>query len=74
MSRCINRVSAGRRLITPSVSSHRGPGAEQLPNLLEGTLANDLAFARDGGLPIADFGMDALDGMTRDGRCCIRLV
>ena len=69
-----SRVIAGQRLITTSVSSHCGPGADQLPSLFEDTLANDPACARDGDRLIANFGMDALDGMTRDGRCCIRLV
>ena len=59
MSCCINRASAD---------------ADQPPNLVEGTLANGRAFACNGDLLVANFGMDALEGMTRDGRCRIRLV
>lgn len=38
------------------------------PSLVEGTLPNGLAFARNGDLLIANFGTEALEIMTRDGR------
>ncbi|HSW04377.1 SMP-30/gluconolactonase/LRE family protein [Aquabacterium sp.] len=40
--------------------------AEQL--ILGGTLPNGLAFDRDGNIVIANFGTDAIELMTRDGR------
>ena len=64
------RPDGSQRLITPSVSS--GPGAaaggESARNPFEGTLPNGLAFAANGDVLIANFGTDALEVMTRDGR------
>jgi sugar lactone lactonase YvrE len=60
------RPDGGQRLITTSGN----PGvADAAPNLFEGTLPNGLAFARNGDLLIANFGTDALEIMTRDGKC-----
>lgn len=36
--------------------------------MLQGTLPNGLAFARNGDILIANFGTDAIERMTRDGR------
>jgi sugar lactone lactonase YvrE len=36
--------------------------------MLEGTLPNGLAFARNGDILIANFGTDSIERMTRDGR------
>ena len=44
-----------------------GSAADRNPDLLGGTLPNGLAFARNGDLLIANFGLDALEIMTRDG-------
>src|SRR5271170_1703164 len=55
-----------QRLIT---ASGNAAGAGAAPNLIEGTLPNGLAFARNGDILIANFGTDALEIMTRDGRC-----
>jgi sugar lactone lactonase YvrE len=55
--------------LIPSPDGGRSdPGPDQTPNLFEGTLPNGLAFARNGDLLIANFGTDALEVMTRDGR------
>jgi gluconolactonase len=54
-----------QNLITP-VSGHSKPGGA--PNLFEGALPNGLAFARNGDLLIANFGVDRFETMTRDGR------
>jgi sugar lactone lactonase YvrE len=63
--------------IAPDGASHfirqvfdgMGQGAEGVaPSLFEGTLPNGLAFARNGDLLIANFGTEALELMTRDGR------
>src|ERR1700744_804234 len=56
------RPDGSQELIAPS-SANAGT-----PNLIEGTLPNGLAFARNGDLLIANFGTDTLDLMTRDGK------
>jgi gluconolactonase len=55
-----------QKLITPAQSGNAK--SADAPNLLEGTLPNGLAFARNGDLLIANFGTDTLDVMTRDGK------
>jgi len=59
------RPDGGQRLITASGNA----SAAAAPNLIEGTLPNGLAFARNGDILIANFGTDALEVMTRDGAC-----
>jgi sugar lactone lactonase YvrE len=59
------RPDGSQRLIT--ASGNAGTGAA--PNLIDGTLPNGLAFARNGDVLIANFGTDALEVMTRDGAC-----
>jgi sugar lactone lactonase YvrE len=59
------RPDGSQRLVAPA----GGPGAGEAPNLIEGTLPNGLAFARNGDILIANFGTDALELMTRDGAC-----
>jgi gluconolactonase len=59
------RPDGSQRRVTP-VSRDLGQKA------FEGALPNGLAFARNGDLLIANFGTDALEVMTRDGR--IRVV
>lgn len=56
------RADGSQELIAPSSAN---PGT---PNLIEGTLPNGLAFARNGDLLIANFGTDTLDLMTREGK------
>ena len=58
------RPDGTQRLMTPAADPKSGAA----PNLFEGTLPNGLAFARNGDLLIANFGTDALELMTRDGR------
>jgi len=62
------RPDGSQRLITPADAGHSDLGADQVPNLYEGTLPNGLAFARNGDLLIANFGTDALEVLTRDGK------
>lgn len=59
------RADGSQKLITPAGSNIAAGAA---PNLVEGTLPNGLAFARNGDLLIANFGTDALELMTRDGK------
>jgi len=60
------RPDGSQRLVTVP---DNGAAADAAPNLFEGTLPNGLAFARNGDILIANFGTDALEVMTRDGRC-----
>src|SRR5579862_4117301 len=62
------RPDGTQRLVTPSARNHSGLGAGESVNPFEGTLPNGLAFARNGDLLIANFGTDALEVLTRDGR------
>lgn len=57
-----------QKLISQTVSDRFDSGADALQGLLQGTLPNGLAFARNGDFLIANFGTDALEIMTRDGR------
>ena len=56
------RPDGTQRLVTASGSASAGT-----PSLVDGTLPNGLAFARNGDFLIANFGTDALEIMTRDG-------
>ena len=60
------RPDGSQNLITVTDSARTGDAS---PNLIEGTLPNGLAFARNGDILIANFGTDAVETMTRDGRC-----
>ena len=62
------RPDGSQQLIPAPHAGHSGLGADQAPDLFEGTLPNGLAFARNGDILIANFGTDALEVMTRDGR------
>src|SRR5262249_2303057 len=62
------RPDGSQRLIPSPEGGRSDPGADQAPNLFDGTLPNGLAFARNGDLLIANFGTDALEIVTRDGR------
>jgi len=53
-----------QNLVTASNGMSDGP-----QNLIDGTLPNGLAFARNGDILIANFGTDVLEVMTRDGQC-----
>ncbi|HTT96823.1 MAG TPA: SMP-30/gluconolactonase/LRE family protein, partial [Rhizomicrobium sp.] len=55
------RPDGSQALIT---TGDAGAGAQ---NLVEGTLPNGLAFARNGDILIANFGTDVLEVMARDG-------
>jgi len=74
------RPDGSQQLIIPTVDINPATGATQgsslgadggraAPgrNLVEGSLPNGLAFARNGDLLIANFGTDVLEVMTRDG-------
>jgi gluconolactonase len=66
----VMRIAADghQQLVTQTVSDHFDLSADASRSLLEGTLPNGLAFARNGDLLIANFGTDALELMSRDGR------
>jgi len=57
------RPDGSQRLITASGNANSGAA----PNLIDGTLPNGLAFARNGDILIANFGTNALEVMSRDG-------
>jgi sugar lactone lactonase YvrE len=59
------RPDGSQQLVTASGNKT----ADATSNLIEGTLPNGLAFARNGDILIANFGTDALEVMTRDGQC-----
>jgi sugar lactone lactonase YvrE len=58
------RPDGSQRLVTAAGRTNTAS-----PSLVEGTLPNGLAFARNGDILIANFGTDALELMTRDGKC-----
>jgi gluconolactonase len=60
-------VDGSQKLITQTTDSHFDLNANMERSLLQGTLPNGLAFARNGDILIANFGTDALEVMTRDG-------
>jgi gluconolactonase len=62
------RPDGNQQLITPVTDSNLGGGANPGRGLVDGSLPNGLAFARNGDLLIANFGTDVLEVMTRDGR------
>lgn len=63
-----------QQLVTQQIDLRFGQGdnesAKNDPDryMLAGTLPNGLAFARNGDILIANFGTDAIERMTRDGR------
>ncbi|MGB8416413.1 SMP-30/gluconolactonase/LRE family protein [Paraburkholderia sp.] len=60
--------TGNQQLIAQKVDDHFDCRANMGRSLLEGTLPNGMAFARNGDILIANFGTDALEVMTRDGR------
>jgi len=62
------RPDGTQQFITPVADSSRDGAANPGRGLLNGSLPNGLAFARNGDLLIANFGTDVLEIMTRDGR------
>lgn len=62
------RADGGQTLLVDQQRAKSALDAGQRPSLLEGTLPNGLAFARNGDVLIANFGTDALEVMARDGR------
>ena len=56
-----------QRLIRQTFTGRAGPEPGP-PSLVEGTLPNGLAFARNGDLLIANFGTEALEIMSRNGQ------
>ena len=62
------RPDGSQRLVRQALADGSGARAEEAPDLVSGTLPNGLAFTRSGDLLIANFGTDALELMTRDGR------
>jgi sugar lactone lactonase YvrE len=56
-------------LIAPGAERHFDLAADAQTSLLQGTLPNGLAFAENGDILISNFGTDALELMTRKGRC-----
>lgn len=57
------RPDGTQRLVAPAATEKTGN-----TNLVEGSLPNGLAFARNGDILIANFGTDSLDVLTRDGQ------
>ncbi|MCS6948134.1 MAG: SMP-30/gluconolactonase/LRE family protein, partial [Steroidobacteraceae bacterium] len=57
-----------QRLITQTVNRSFDESAGPERYILQGTLPNGLAFARNGDFLIANFGTNAIERMTRDGR------
>lgn len=58
-----------QRLIAQHVDARFGQGGSDPDKyMLQGTLPNGLAFARNGDILIANFGTDAIERMTREGR------
>ncbi|CAH0157093.1 SMP-30/gluconolactonase/LRE family protein [Pseudomonas brassicacearum] len=57
-----------QHLLVQHQSTHFNLNADAKSSLLAGTLPNGLAFARNGDFLIANFGTDALELMTRNGR------
>src|SRR5271167_3592310 len=55
-------------LVTQQRSGHFADAASEATRYLRGTLPNGLAFARNGDFLIANFGVDCLEVMSRDGR------
>ena len=66
----VMRIGADGSQTLISQHPERGLGADATPEqlILGGTLPNGLAFDRDGNILIANFGTDAIELMTRDGR------
>jgi len=66
----IMRIAAdgSQRLLIQQQSEHFDLSGNAKTSLLEGTLPNGLAFDRHGDFLIANFGTDALEIMTRDGK------
>jgi len=62
------RADGNQQLITPAVDGHLDGGANHGRSVVNGSLPNGLAFARNGDLLIANFGTNVLEVMTRDGR------
>jgi sugar lactone lactonase YvrE len=58
------RSDGSQRLITAT-----GVASVPASSLVDGTLPNGLAFAQNGDVLIANFGLDALEIMTREGNC-----
>jgi sugar lactone lactonase YvrE len=56
-----------QQIITQKRSADFAGAATEASRYLRGTLPNGLAFARDGGFLIANFGTDCLEIMSRDG-------
>src|SRR5208282_2771741 len=66
----VMRIDAdgGQRLIASTPDRHFDLDAAPEASLLSGTLPNGLAFAANGDILIANFGIDVLEVMSRDGR------
>jgi sugar lactone lactonase YvrE len=61
------RPDGSQTLIAQKPDPHFDITRDASKSLLSGTLPNGLAFARNGGFLIANFGTDRLEVMTRDG-------
>jgi sugar lactone lactonase YvrE len=61
------RPDRSQTLIAQKPDPHFDITRDASKSLLSGTLPNGLAFARNGGFLIANFGTDRLEVMTRDG-------
>lgn len=57
-----------QRLIAQTVDTHFQESSHADKYILKGTLPNGLAFDRNGDILIANFGTNAVERMTRDGR------
>jgi sugar lactone lactonase YvrE len=60
-----------QKLVAQHVDSRFSESSDADKYILRGTLPNGLAFARNGDILIANYGTNALERMTRDGRSTV---
>ena len=62
------RPDGSQELIAQRIDHHFDSSPDLHERFMEGTLPNGLAFTRNGDILISNFGTDALELMTRDGK------
>ena len=60
-------TDGGQQIVTQRISGHFQEAGNEPQRYLHGTLPNGLAFDRDGGFLVSNFGTDRLEAMGRDG-------
>jgi sugar lactone lactonase YvrE len=60
-------ADGGQEIVTQRISGHFQEAGSEALRYLHGTLPNGLAFDRDGGFLVSNFGTDRLEAMNRDG-------